>query len=529
MDSPSMTSPSLADFQREIAERMGSRDWPAAAAAAAACRKAWPAERAGWLIGSFVALLADQKEAALQMVEERLVIDPTDFECLLQKAECLLALGRRVEALASAEAAAVSAGTAPAALDAVGRFFASAREHTRAIEIYDQAIAAAPDDISLLTSRALLHRFVGAFDLAARDYDMVLAISPAHPDGLQGRTALRRHSTDHNTIAAMEAALASGPADRKDVVKLHFALAKSYEDLGDHAASWRHLVIGNGLKRAKIEYDPLVDQTIIERIIEAFPGVEIRTPDSTGESPIFIVGLPRTGTTLVDRIIGSHSLVHSAGELGSLSEAIGVTVGRKIPLGTLDWVGFASAFGDLDGESIAREYIARTRAHRGERSRFTDKNPINFYHCALIFRAFPNARIVHLTRHPVAACHAIYKTSFAGPLPFAFDLAELAEFYVGYRQLMAHWHRILPGRILDVAYEDVVTAQEPTTRRLLDYLDLPFENACLEFHRNPAAVITNSLQVRQPLYDTSLNLWRNYATQLAPLRERLAAAGIPVD
>lgn len=529
LDSPSSTNPILAELQSEIVTRMGRGDWQAAAAAAAACRKAWPAERAGWLAGSFVALLADQKEEALRLVEERLATEPTDLECLLQKAECLLALGRRVDALAAAEAVAASAGPIPAVLDSVGQFLASAREHGRAIEIYDRAILAAPDDYSLLANRAMLYRFLGAFDLAARDYDKILSNSPAHPDALEGRTALHRHSTDNNTIAALQAALAAGPANRKDAVKLHFALAKSYEELGDNTASWQHISAGNGLERAQIQYDSRLDQTIIERIIEAFPTVEGRTPDSTGEGPIFIVGLPRTGTTLVDRIIGSHSQVHSAGELGALSEAIGKTVGRKIPLSTLDWVGFASAFGDLDGESIAREYLAHARAHRGERPRFSDKNTINFYHCALIFRAFPNARIVHLTRHPVAACYAIYKTSFAGPFPFAYHQTELADFYVGYRQLMTHWHRILPGRILDVAYEDVVTAQEPTTRRLLDYLGLPFESACLEFHRNPAAVKTNSLQVRQPVYDSSLNLWRNYATQLAPLRERLEAAGIPVD
>ena len=524
-----MTSPSLADFQRNISERMAQGDWLAAAASASACRKAWPTDRAGWLAGSFVELLADHKEAALQLVEERLATDPGDLECLVQKAECLFALGRRADALAAAEVVAACAGTMLPPLEAIAEFFGSAGEHRRAIEIYDRAVAAAPDNLSLLTKRAMLHRFLGQFELAARDYHQVLAISPAHTDALQGRTALRRQSADGSTVTAMEAALAAGPADPKDAAKLHFALAKSYEDLGDHAANWRHLSAGNGLERARMQYDARLDQTVIERIIGAFPAVECPLPDTAGESPIFIVGLPRTGTTLVDRILGSHSQVYSAGELGALSEAIGTTVGRKIPLDTLDWVGFASAFGDLDGESIAREYLARTRARRGERPRFSDKNTMNFFHCALIFRAFPNARIVHLTRHPVAACYAIYKTRFAGGFPFAYQLAELADFYVGYRLLMAHWHRILPGRILDVAYEEVVTAQEATTRRLLDYVGLPFEAECLDFHRNPAAVMTNSLQVRQPLYDSSLNQWRNYAAQLAPLCERLKTAGIPVD
>jgi hypothetical protein len=147
-----------------------------------------------------------------------------------------------------------------------------------------------------------------------------------------------------------------------------------------------------------------------------------------------------------------------------------------------------------------------------------------------IFSAFPNARIVHLTRHPLAACYAIYKTRFYGTFTFGNDLAELGDFYVDYRRLMAHWHRVVPGRILDLAYEDVVTSLEPATRRLLDYVGLPFEAACLEFHRNPAATMTaSSVQVRKPLYDSSLQQWRHYADELKPLRARLEAAGIDLD
>jgi hypothetical protein len=137
---------------------------------------------------------------------------------------------------------------------------------------------------------------------------------------------------------------------------------------------------------------------------------------------------------------------------------------------------------------------------------------------------------VHLTRHPMAACYALFKTHFDGTYPFSYGLEDLADFYIGYRRLMSHWHQILPGLILDVAYEDVVTRQESTTRRLLERLDLPFEPACLDFHLNPAAVATaSSVQVRQPLYDTSLEQWRHYATELAPLRDRLEAAGIATD
>jgi len=509
---------------------MARGDWAAAAAAAAGCRAAWPADSAGWLLGSIAALFADKKETALALVEERLGSDPSDVQCLLQKAECLLALGRRAEALSAARDAAAHAGNDTAALDAVATFLVYAAEHSRALELYDQAVAAAPKNAAILGKRAEIHRFLGDFDSAARDHEAVLDLSPLNPDALKGLAELRHQSADRNSVAAMEAALAAAPAGSEDVTTLHYGLAKSYEDLGEYAASWRHLSAANKLQRARFQYDPAHERAVIDRIIAGFPSVQPVAADTTGEQPIFIVGLPRTGTTLVERILGNHSQVHSAGELQALSEAIGAVVDQKNPALPEGWLGFASALGELDGESIAREYLARSRSRRGDRPRFSDKQTANFFYCALILRAFPNARIVHLTRHPLAACHAIYKTRFFGTFPFGNDLAELGDFYVDYRRLMAHWHEVVPGRIMDVAYEDVVTELEPTTRRLLDYVGLPFEAACLEFHRNPAATMTaSSVQVRKPIYDSSLHLWRNFESELAPLRARLEAAGIRID
>jgi tetratricopeptide (TPR) repeat protein len=525
-----MATPSLPDFQFEIGARMARGDWAAASAAAAGCRTAWPADSAGWLLGSIAALFADKKEAALALVEERLATDPGDVQCLLQKAECLLALGRRAEALVAANDAAAHAGNDAVALDAAGTFLVYAAAHSRALEIFDKAVEAAPQNAAIIGKRAEVHRFLGNFDFSARDHEAVLSILPMNPDALRGLAELRRQSADRNSVAAMEAALAAAPAGSEDITTLHYGLAKSYEDMGEYAASWRHLSAASKLQRARFQYDPAHERAVISRIIAGFPNVEPVAADTTGEQPIFIVGLPRTGTTLVERILGNHSQIHSAGELSALSEAIGAVVDASAPVLSEGWLGFASVLGELDGESLAREYLARSRSRRGDRPRFSDKQTANFFHCALILRAFPNARIVHLTRHPLAACHAIYKTRFYGTFPFGNDLAELGDFYVDYRRLMAHWHRVVPGRIMDLAYEDVVTALEPTVRRLLDFVDVPFEPACLEFHRNPAASMTaSSVQVRNPIYDSSLHLWKNYASELAPLCARLEEAGINID
>ena len=524
-----MSSPSLPQFEHEIGARMARGDLAGAAAAAVDCRNAWPTAASGWLLGSMVALLREDREEALELAAEALARDPSSVRALLQRAEALLALGRRAEALAVCATAAANAGTRVPALDAVGQFLVHAGEHRTALEIYDRASAAAPSDADLRAKRAVIHRFLGSFAAAARDFEAVLHMSPDDPGALQGLVELEPQTPGANRLAALDSALTRVPADSKEAAVLHFASAKCHEELGDHAGSWRHLTQGNRLERRRIRYEPGLDQKVIELIIAGFPDLEHPCLDSTGEQPIFIVGLPRTGTTLVERVIASHSAVHAAGELPALSGALMCAAGRIAGI-PRDWLGFAAALPRLDAPFVAAEYLARARAWRGARPRFADKQPTNFLYLAPLLRAFPQARIVHLTRHPLGTCHAIYKTRFEAAYPFAYDLKELGDFYIGYRRLMAHWERVLPGRIFHLAYEDLVADYETVTRRLLQYLDLPFDEACLEFHANPAPAVTASaVQVRKPLYDSSVDLWRDYAGPLTALRAQLEAAGIGIE
>ena len=532
-DGMAMAAKSPAEFEHAIGQRIGRGDLAGAGRTAMACRQVWPDAAAGWLLGSMAALLADEKESALALAELWLARHPADVRCLLQRAECLFALNRRADALSAAQAAAEAAGRAPvqpAALDGVGYFLVHAGEHAAALQAYDRAILAAPDDPDLLSKRAVVHRYLGNFAAAAADHEAVLALLPGDPDALKGLADLNRQTEDRNRLETMQQTLSRLPADSREASTLHFALAKSFDDLQRYAESWSHLAAGNRIERGLFEYEASTDRAALERIAAAFPDIESVRPDTSGERPIFIVGLPRTGTTLVERIIGNHSAVHSAGELSALSEAIGAAVDRCEGPKPRDWLDYGTCLGRVDAAYVARRYLDLAQTRRGDRPYFSDKQPTNFVYCPLILRAFPNARIVHLTRHPLAAGYAIFKTRFVGTYPFAYDLREIGEFYVGYRRLMRHWHAILPGRILDLAYEDVVQAIEPATRRLLDYLGLPFEPACLEFHLNPRSTSTASaVQVRQPLYDSSLHQWRHYAAQLTTLRDQLAAAGIAVD
>lgn len=516
----------IATFEREIIARLGAGNAAGAAAIAAQCRAAWPEARAGWHFGSVAALLAGQHDRALAFADEWLRSHPADAAGLLQRSKCHFARGDRARANAAASAA-IEASADPALLDAIGEYLFHVSEFPLALAAYDRALGLRPGDAHLFAKRGVMHWTLGRFEKAAADYQAVLARVPGDPGALKALVELEPQRPDRNHIAAIEAALRTAPPGSKAAATLHLALAKSYEDMADASESWRHLAEGNRIERSLFQYEVAADQAMVDRLIESFPDVQTPGPDATGESPIFIVGLPRTGTTLLERIIGRHSQVHAAGELSALGEAVGVALQRMGPKAGNDWPHFAAL---ADASAIAGEYMARVGARRGDRPRFTDKLPTNFLYCPLILRAFPRARIVHLTRHPMATCYAIFKARFAGAYPFAYDLTELGTFYLAYRRLMAHWHRILPGRIIDVAYEDLITGLEPTVRGLCRFLDLPYEAQCLEFHLNPAPTSTASaVQVRRKLYGTSLEQWRNYRKELSALERQLTAGGIALE
>jgi tetratricopeptide (TPR) repeat protein len=529
-----MSTPSVAAFEQEIGALLGKGDLAAAASAARVCRQAWPSRPAGWLLGSIIALLAGDPPTALRLIEEALDTRPTHPQCLLQKAECLFALGERSAALSAAEAAAEQGADVPESLKAIGEFMMQTGELRRALPLLEHALKVTSNDpamrVSLLASRASAHRFLGSLELAQRDYEAMLAIDPLMPNAFSGLVELRRQTPEHNWMPQLQRALERLPAESESAAIVHFALAKSYEDLGDYGSSWEHLRAANRIERARFTYDPAADRELMQAMEEAFTTDEAQASPATQESPIFIVGLPRSGSTLIERILSSHPQIHQGGELTAATDAI-LSVALKAasaPSGGARE--HAARLASLDGRAIAAEYLARSRALRPPGMRWTDKQLLNFIHCPLLLRAFPTARIVHVTRHPLALCFAIYRMRFSGSDPFAYELTEIADFYIGYRRLMQHYQRILPGRILELPYEQLVKSFEPSVRRLLEYVGLPLDAACLEFHRNPAPVVTtSSVQVRQPLYASALEQWRHFEPWLAPVRARLETAGIPLD
>ena len=517
----------MTTLHQQVLRLIKSGDWRGADAVCRQLNVRFPNFAAGWFAASHIALAQGAAAPALQAIDRVVAAEPQNPAFRLHRARCLLALRRRREALDAADAAELCASGDPLIFDAVGTLRSNAGDQARALAAYDRAVALAPNDARFRFNRAAVRRFLGDLAGAETDYDHAIAARPLDYEAYYNRSELRTQTDEHNHVAELEMLAARPFSDWRGEVQIRYALAKEYEDLGDHAKSFAQLRAGADQRRAHMNYDVGIDVATVDWIIEAFPKGCDAPADAPEDSPIFILGLPRSGTTLVERILASHSEVSSAGELDCFALAIVDAAGRRTsrtPIARRELVALSAG---LDFAALGRDYLQRARSLLAAETRFIDKMPLNYLYCGLIRRALPNARIIHVTREPMAAGYAMYKTLFKDGYPFSYDLEEIGRYYIAYRRLMAHWEATLPGFIHESRYEALVRDQVSETRKLLAYCGLEWQDACIQFHDNPAATTTASAsQVRRPIYDSSVAQWRHYDTQLAPLRAALASAGI---
>ena len=472
---------------------------------------------------------AREWHSALGLIAGALEHAPADPRWLISRAQCLLALGRRREACEAAADARHRAPMNAIMLDAIGSLFSQAGDQLRALEAFDLAVAITPTHPHFMFNRATVKRFLGRLAEAEQDYDQVIALKPSDYEAYKNRSELKTQTQSTNHIPELEQVLAQNIDDWRGAVQIRYALAKEFEDLGEYAKSFAHLKAGAQERRRHMRYEVASDEATADWIIQAFPRAQPQDPSAARADPIFIVGLPRSGTTLVDRVLGSHSTINSAGELDYFAQCLVAAVRRDhpTPLPRQDLVARSAT---LDFSALGHAYLECTRQGVATSLRITDKMPLNYLYCGLIHRALPNAKIVHLTRHPMAAGYAMYKTLFKDAYPFSYDLEEIGRYYVAYRRLMDHWQTSLPGVIHEVSYEALVTDQHGETERLLNFCGLDWQEACVDFHRNVAATTTASaVQVRQPIYRTSVSQWRHYETELQPLAKILRAAGLETE
>jgi hypothetical protein len=319
--------------------------------------------------------------------------------------------------------------------------------------------------------------------------------------------------------------------DSVDRLHLQYALAKEYEDLKNPEAVFRNLDEANRRRKAELGYSIDFDRSIFERLMERFPEKDyFHGAGDSSAAPLFVFGMPRTGTTLVDRILSSHPDVESAGELQVMQIAIKrmARTPSRVALDPLT-IDVAAMFSPAE---VGRQYLLGSQPHRKTNRRFIDKLPLNFLYAGYIARALPEARLVCLRRHPLDTIWSNFRHLFATHFSYynySYDLLDTAAYYVLFDRLMKFWSDLFPGRILQVQYESLVDDQEAQTRQLLAHCGLPWDERCLRFHENEAAVATPSAtQVRQPLYRSALGRWRVYERYLESARQYLIANGIEV-
>lgn len=365
---------------------------------------------------------------------------------------------------------------------------------------------------------------------AVHAYRQAVHYQPTMGEAWWSLANLKTVRLDSADIATMEQALtsltANAPDRQEDIFHLHFSLGKALEDARDYAASFRHYDLGNRLRRAMVRHDADVFSAEVRATAACFTAPFIASMGDGGcpaPDPIFIVGLPRAGSTLIEQILASHSQVEGTMELPDMMMIASRLQARVDDGEFADFAAIIASLTPADRLRLGEEYLERTRIHRhSDRPRFVDKMPNNWQHVGLIRLILPNAKIVDARRHPLSCCFSGWKQHFARGQTFSYDLADIGRYYSDYAALMAAYDAAAPGAVHRIFYEAMVSDTEREVRRLLDYLGLPFEPACLEFYKNDRAVRTaSSEQVRQPIFTQGMDQWRHYDPWLMPLRQAL--------
>jgi tetratricopeptide (TPR) repeat protein len=401
--------------------------------------------------------------------------------------------------------------------------FAGDTEQSR--EAYVQAVTLDPHAPGAQMGLGHVLKTLGDQAGSLRAYRAAIAAKPDFGEVYWSMANLKVFQFEDAEIDAMEEQLKRNDLTDSAAIHFRFALGKAWEDKGDYDRAWHYYDTGNQKQRRQVFHDPLMTDQRHDQIIEVFNREFLQRHAGAGDestAPIFIVGLPRSGSTLIEQVLASHSRVEGTQELPTLTHLVSL-IGRY----RRDHTQYPYAVRDLKARNFrayGRQYLEEAASYRfTDKPYFTDKLPNNFSHVGLIHLILPNAKVINARRHPFDSCLGAYKQLFGKGQHFTYDMSELADYYRKYHETMQHWHRVLPGKVLDVHYEETVTDLEAQVRRILAHCGLPFEEACVQFHQTDRAVKTaSSEQVRQPIYSRALGYWRRYEKHLGTWKEELA-------
>lgn len=489
----------------------------------------YPDSRSGWQTASMLALRLKKPRQALAAIDKAISLGAAGTDVRLQQAVCFAHLQKISAAQQVLDSLATENLVTGNEYSKFALVLQLLGKHDKAVTYYVKALELDPNNAQHHYNISTAYRYLGQHDQAEAHLNRVIALNPDDADAYYLRAGLRTQTPVSNHTAELRTALRRFNGNTRSKMNIHYALAKELEDIGEYEESFKHLNMGSQIRRANMQYRLESDLATIEKIKSVFVAKRLsgQARGYPSEEPIFVLGMPRTGTTLVERILGNHSSIFAAGELNSFATEITRQAKSKLKCGKLPKEALVEHSANLDFAALGKAYIESTRPATGHTKHFIDKLPFNFLYIGLILLALPNAKIIHLRRHPMDTCYAVYKTLFEAAYPFSYRLDELGHYYLSYRALMDHWERVLPGVIYHIDYEKLVNDTEGETRKLLDHCDLGWEERCLNFHDNPAASTTASAsQVRKPIYRSSVGKWRCYADQMQPLVNMLRQAGL---
>ena len=473
---------------------------------------------------------AGRIQAGIQHLGQAIALDPQG-EYRAQLAKLFTLVRRDGDAAATLSQAEQALPSDALSRDTMGCVYARLGDHAAALPHFAEAVRIEPRNTEFRYNLAATLNFLGRIDEAERALEALLALAPGDARAHHLLAGLRKQTADRNHVERLGRTLAQTRGSGR--LLLGYALAKELEDIGQPDEALDRLCAANAEHRRTLPYDFARDAAIFDAIEASAPQVgRARATGAPAEAPIFVIGMPRTGTTLVDRILSSHPAVESAGELQAMPLAVKFAAGTRTRT-VMDPETITAAAG-ADMGAIGRDYLARAAHHRRDLSaRFTDKFPGNFHYAGFIARALPEARIVCLRRNPMDTVLSNFRNLFAVSsryYDYSYDLLDIAAYYVRFDRLMALWRETLPGRVIEVRYEDLVADQEGQSRRLLAHCGLDWVDDCLSFHTNQAPVSTPSAaQVRRPIYTESVARWKRHAEVLEPVSRFFAEAGIAID
>jgi tetratricopeptide (TPR) repeat protein len=462
---------------------------------------------------------------AIEQYKKALAIRPDYAEIHNNLGNALSAVGRDDDAIAQYQQAVALRPAYGSPHNNLGTAFLARRCPEEAVTHYRKALACEPDNADVHNNLGVALNTLGEFAQASQAFARAVSLAPRKAEFYLNLLGSKRITADDpHLIAMLELYRDVASLGVQCQIALQFALGRAFEDLGEHERSFRHLSMGNALKRRELIYDEAAALQLFERTRATFTSELMFDKRGAGDPsrvPVFILGMPRSGSTLVEQILASHSQVFGAGELHDFHDVVDV-IAR-----TNNW-SYPEMVAQMSGEQlrqIGTRYVGSISACAPTVARIVNKMPANFGSVGLIHLALPNARIIHTTRDPLDTCLSCFSLLFAGGHPYSYDLAELGRYYRSYHALMQHWRSLLPPHVmLEVRYEDVVTDLEGQARAMVTHCGLEWEESCLAFHKTKRPVQTASMvQVRQPIYRTSIGRWQRYKDLLQPLVQALGA------